>query len=54
MASKYVYDEGVDEEVFNDEWAESARMEVDEVNDLEMDFLSAMVILGSHCFLVDR
>ncbi|XP_064598401.1 protein CNPPD1-like [Liolophura sinensis] len=42
MASKYVYDEGVDEEVFNDEWAESARMEVDEVNDLEMDFLSAM------------
>lgn len=43
MASKYMYDEGVDEEVFNDEWAEAANMELDEVNQMERDFLSAMV-----------
>ncbi|XP_071112232.1 uncharacterized protein [Haliotis cracherodii] len=42
MASKYMYDEGVDEEVFNDEWAEAANMELDEVNQMERDFLSAM------------
>lgn len=27
MASKFLYDEGVDDEVFNDEWAASADME---------------------------
>ncbi|XP_067685819.1 protein CNPPD1-like [Haliotis asinina] len=42
MASKYMYDEGVDEEVFNDEWAEAANMELDEVNQMEREFLSAM------------
>ena len=43
VASKYLYDEGVDEEVFNDEWAESAKIEVDEINEMERDFLSAIV-----------
>ena len=43
VASKYLYDEGVDEEVFNDEWAESAKIEVDEINDMERDFLAAIV-----------
>ncbi|KAI0217394.1 Protein CNPPD1 [Lamellibrachia satsuma] len=42
VASKYLYDEGVDEEVFNDEWAESAKIEVDEINDMERDFLAAI------------
>ncbi|KAL5005648.1 hypothetical protein ScPMuIL_016806 [Solemya velum] len=41
MASKFLYDEGVDEEVFNDEWAESGNMEIDDVNRLEREFLSA-------------
>ena len=43
MASKYLYDEGVDEEVFNDEWAESAKQELSDVNEMEKEFLTAMV-----------
>ena len=43
VASKYLYDEGVDEEVFNDEWADSAKMDTEEVNQIEMNFLSAIV-----------
>ncbi|CAG5124305.1 unnamed protein product, partial [Candidula unifasciata] len=42
MASKYMYDEGVDEEVFNDEWADNTDQDVDEVNEMEADFLQAM------------
>ncbi|XP_064646415.1 protein CNPPD1-like [Lineus longissimus] len=42
VASKYLYDEGVDEEVFNDEWAESAKMENEDLNLLERNFLGAM------------
>ena len=43
MASKYLYDEGVDEEVFNDEWAENVGMDKEEINSMELDFLDAMV-----------
>ena len=43
VASKYLYDEGIDEEVFNDEWAESAKMEVEDLNELERHFLQAIV-----------
>jgi hypothetical protein len=43
MASKFLYDEGVDEEVFNDEWANSGDVETEDVNQLELDFLSAIV-----------
>ncbi|KAK6165358.1 hypothetical protein SNE40_022300 [Patella caerulea] len=42
MASKFIYDEGVDEEVFNDEWAEAADMDISELNELERDFLQAI------------
>ncbi|XP_052080551.1 protein CNPPD1-like [Mytilus californianus] len=42
MASKFMYDEGVDEEVFNDEWADSVDMETEEINQMERDFLSAI------------
>ncbi|XP_059152317.1 uncharacterized protein LOC131938328 [Physella acuta] len=42
MASKYLYDEGVDEEVFNDEWADNTDQDVDDVNKMEVDFLQAM------------
>jgi hypothetical protein len=42
VASKYLYDEGIEEEVFNDEWAESAKMDVEELNDLERTFLAAI------------
>ena len=43
MASKYLYDEGTEDEVFNDEWAASADMETQEINQLERQFLSAIV-----------
>ncbi|XP_045179308.2 protein CNPPD1-like [Mercenaria mercenaria] len=42
MASKFLYDEGVDEEVFNDEWANSGDVETEDVNQLELDFLAAI------------
>ena len=43
MASKFMYDEGVDEEVFNDEWADAGNMDVEDINTLEREFLSAIV-----------
>lgn len=42
MASKFMYDEGVNEEVFNDEWAEAGNMDTEDVNQLEREFLSAI------------
>lgn len=42
MASKYLYDEGVDEEVFNDEWAQTAGVDTDDINNMERDFLDAL------------
>ncbi|XP_077573248.1 protein CNPPD1 [Stigmatopora nigra] len=42
VASKYLYDEGEDEEVFNDEWGAAGKLDVETVNKLEMDFLSAI------------
>ena len=38
-----LYDDGEQEQVFNDEWAASADMTVDELNAAEIDFLNAMV-----------
>ena len=45
VASKYLYDNGTDEEVYNDEWAESANMEVCDINQLERQFLNALVCI---------
>ena len=42
VASKYLYDEGIDDEVFNDEWAASGLADTDHVNDLEAEFLKAI------------
>jgi hypothetical protein len=42
MASKFLYDEGEEDSVVNDEWAASSHMEVDELNQLERNFLAAM------------
>lgn len=39
-----MYDEGTDDEVFNDEWADAADMETPDINDLERDFLREIVI----------
>ncbi|XP_077997504.1 protein CNPPD1-like [Glandiceps talaboti] len=42
LASKYLYDEGEEEEMYNDEWADAAGLDVDTVNEMERDFLSAI------------
>ncbi|XP_056157303.1 protein CNPPD1 [Lampris incognitus] len=42
VASKYLYDEGEDEEVFNDEWGAAGKLDVQTVNTLEMNFLNAI------------
>uniref|UniRef100_A0A8C8SIE8 Protein CNPPD1 n=1 Tax=Pelusios castaneus TaxID=367368 RepID=A0A8C8SIE8_9SAUR len=42
VASKYLYDEGEEEEVFNDEWGAAGKVDVQTVNTLEMNFLSAI------------
>ncbi|KAM6259845.1 protein CNPPD1 [Spheniscus humboldti] len=42
VASKYLYDEGEEEEVFNDEWGAAGKVDVQTMNTLEMNFLSAI------------
>lgn len=42
VASKYLYDDGEEDEVFNDEWASSGNLEKKELNRLELEFLSAI------------
>merc|ERR1712223_1152996 len=42
VASKYLYDDGEEDEVFNDEWAASGNLEKKELNRLEVEFLSAI------------
>ncbi|GAB1598599.1 uncharacterized protein LOC115223488 [Argonauta hians] len=42
MASKYLYDEGLNEEVFNEEWAIVGMLETAEMNQLEQYFLAAI------------
>uniref|UniRef100_A0AAY4DL76 Protein CNPPD1 n=2 Tax=Denticeps clupeoides TaxID=299321 RepID=A0AAY4DL76_9TELE len=42
VASKYLYDEGEEEEVFNDEWGAAGKLDVQTVNVLEMNFLNAI------------
>merc|ERR1712012_1274858 len=42
VASKFLYDDGEEDEVFNDEWASSAGIDTKELNKLEVKFLAAM------------
>ncbi|KAK7073284.1 Cyclin-dependent protein kinase [Halocaridina rubra] len=42
VASKYLYDDGEEDEVFNDEWATSAAVSLAELNQAERDFLVAI------------
>lgn len=42
VASKYLNDDGEEDEVFNDEWATSGGLEKKELNRMELDFLSAI------------
>jgi len=43
MASKFLHDEGEEDSVINDEWATSADMDVQDLNELERHFLTALV-----------
>lgn len=50
VASKYLYDEGEEEEVFNDEWGAAGKLDVKTVNNLETNFLNAIVsVCGVSC-----
>lgn len=42
IASKYLNDDGEDDEVFNTEWAKSGNLTVPEINKLEREFLNAI------------
>jgi len=42
VASKFLHDDGEEDEVFNDEWASSGGMDTKELNKLELSFLSAL------------
>ena len=42
VAGKYLYDEGIDEEVVNSEWAEAGCLDTDDVNQIEREFLRAI------------
>ena len=42
VASKYLYDDGEDEEVFTDDWATAGNMTKRDLNDLEIKFLCAI------------
>lgn len=54
VASKYLYDEGEDEEVFNDEWGAAGKLDVQTVNTLEMNFLDAIVSYTWYYILYHR
>ncbi|XP_076313420.1 protein CNPPD1 isoform X2 [Tachypleus tridentatus] len=42
VASKFLYDNGEEGEVFNDEWAASSNMDLKDLNRLEKEFLTAI------------
>merc|ERR1719431_449468 len=42
VASKFLHDDGEEDEVFNDEWATSGGVDTKELNKLELGFLSAL------------
>lgn len=43
VASKFLNDEGEEDEVFNTEWAQSGDLSISHMNQLEKDFLKAIV-----------
>lgn len=47
VASKFLHDDGEEDEVYNDEWANSGGIDLKDMNQLEKEFLNAIV---SICF----
>jgi len=55
VASKFLHDDGEEDEVFNDEWASSGGIDTNELNRLELSFLSALdwrIYVDSHEFQI--
>lgn len=54
ISSKYLHDDGEEDEVFTDEWARSGDITVPELCQLEKEFLNAIVslhsVLRQNCF----
>lgn len=46
VASKFLHDDGEEDEVFNKEWANSGQVTISRMNKLEKDFLAAIVSNG--------
>ena len=43
VASKFIQDDGEDSGIYNDEWAASAKIDLKQINRLELQFLDAIV-----------
>lgn len=43
VASKFLHDDGEEDEVFNTEWAQSGHLSIAKMNRLEKEFLKAIV-----------
>lgn len=43
VASKFLNDDGEEDEVINAEWATSAKLDLSKLNELEREFLQAIV-----------
>lgn len=48
VASKFLNDDGEDDEVINSEWANSAKIELSDLNQIERQFLQAIVSWSFH------
>ena len=42
VSSKFLHDDGEDDEVFNEDWAEAGQIATADINQLEIDFLCAL------------
>jgi len=53
VASKFLHDDGEEDEVFNKEWANSGQVTISRMNKLEKDFLAAIVSTSSYMSFSD-
>ncbi len=50
VASKFLNDDGEEDEVINAEWATSAKLDLSKLNELEREFLQAIVQSNSFIY----
>lgn len=53
VASKFLHDDGEEDEVFNKEWANSGQVTISRMNKLEKDFLAAIVSTLSYILFLN-